>query len=240
MLKRLAKLVVLLSVLRGIIAYLINIVPTASMAPTFMPQDFILVNRVAYNLKIPVLGDTITPLNTAKRGDIVIFRQDGGTDEYIKRIIAVEHDHVRYDQKSGIISVTPNYRQNNCQINHCETLLYKQQNERNYLNPETVLFSQQGEKLALIERQEFTDETNHAILLTKVRYDQSAHYFKQDNLPLGEWIVPAGHYFVMGDFRENSIDSRFFGFIPHDNLTGKAVSVIFNPKQETRFFKTIQ
>ncbi|MGF7453711.1 signal peptidase I [Pasteurella bettyae] len=243
MFKKITQLIVLLAMLRGCIAYVFNLVPTASMAPTIMPRDFIVVNRLTYNLKVPMIDSTIATLNQAKRGDIVIFKQPNTPEpqeEFVKRVIGIEGDHIHYDQKTGLVSIIPNYERNNCKINHCEIQTYRQQGELNYINSETSLQSRQGEDLALIERTEQIGNILHSILLTKVRYDQSAHYFKQNNLSLGEWIVPEGHYFVMGDFRENSIDSRFFGFVPQDNLMAKAITVAFNPRQQNRVLRKIQ
>ena len=75
------------------------------------------------------------------------------------------------------------------------------------------------------ERQESLGNVTHRILTVPDAQDRVGAYYQQPGKPLAEWVVPAGHYFMMGDNRDNSADSRYWGFVPEKNLVGKATAI---------------
>ena len=79
--------------------------------------------------------------------------------------------------------------------------------------------------IRLTERQETLGDVTHRILMVPIAQDQVGMYYHQSGLPLATWIVPPGQYFMMGDNRDNSADSRYWGFVPEANLVGKATAI---------------
>lgn len=170
-------------------------IPSGSMLPTLQVDDFILVNKFAYGLRLPVVGTKIIDIGDPERGDVMVFKvpEDGKTN-YIKRVIGLPGDHIRYRDK---------------------TL---------YVNGEVVETSFVA-KLPPVElRQEALGDVEHQIYLTMGR---------QTGAGEGEWVVPEGHYFMMGDNRDNSNDSRFWGTVPDELVVGKAFAIWMHWKSFT-------
>lgn len=169
-------------------------IPSGSMIPTLLVGDFILVNKYTYGLRLPVLNKKIVAFNEPQRGDVVVFRypRDPSLD-YIKRVIGLPGDRVRYSNRVLYI--------NGVQM------------------PQTVLDGADlaefaGTDAHFQQRREHLDQVVHTIQVAPAApsVDQ-------------EVVVPAGHYFVMGDNRDNSNDSRAWGYVPEENLVGKAFLV---------------
>ncbi|MCK7551203.1 signal peptidase I [Marinobacter goseongensis] len=170
-------------------------IPSGSMLPTLEVGDFILVNKYAYGLRLPVAGTKILDVDDPGRGDVVVFRypEDGRTN-YIKRVVGLPGDHVRYRGKELLI------------------------------NGEKV-DSRFVARLPPMElRRETLGENVHDIFLTLGRPAGSGE---------GEWTVPEGHYFVMGDNRDNSNDSRYWGTVPDEMIVGKAFAIWMHWKSLT-------
>jgi signal peptidase I len=176
--------------LRGFIVEPFRI-PSGSMLPSLYIGDFILVNKFAYGIKLPVLNKKIIPINTPERGDVVVFRypRDPSLD-YIKRVIGLPGDHISYYNKVLYVNGTPVMRDFAGQ----------------YKGPGQASASEYNEKL---------EGATHSMLLLPAR---------PNNLQ-GEWIVPEKMFFVMGDNRDNSNDSRVWGPVPESNLIGKAFMI---------------
>lgn len=164
-------------------------IPSGSMLPTLQIGDFILVNKYHYGLRLPVVGTKVLSINDPKRGDVMVFKfPENHKINYIKRVIGVPGDRIRY------------------------------QNKQLYINGE--LMSQEllaqlppgSPRVQLLREQ--LGEVNHSI------YKNMAPGFEVD-----EWVVPPGHYFMMGDNRDNSNDSRYWGFVPDQLVVGRAVLV---------------
>jgi signal peptidase I len=181
-------------------------IPSGSMMPTLLVGDFILVNKFAYGLRLPVLGTKILPIGEPKRGDVFVFRypnpnhdpQKEGVD-YIKRVIGLPGDVIDYHNKTLKINgeVVP------------QTLL----------GP-FVGTGEEGRKMAGTEvADEALPEVTHKILKFPSLSRGGAE---------GTYTVPAGHYFAMGDNRDNSEDSRYWGFVPEENVVGKAFVIWMN------------
>lgn len=162
-------------------------IPSGSMLPTLEVGDFILVNKYAYGLRLPVAGTKVVEIGDPERGDVMVFRypEDGSTN-YIKRVIGLPGDHVRYRNKQLFINDEPLPRDFVARLPPMERW---------------------REQLGGVE---------HDLYLTMGRVSGSGE---------GEWVVPDGHYFVMGDNRDNSNDSRFWGTVPDEMVVGKAFAI---------------
>ena len=190
-------------------------IPSGSMMPTLLVGDFILVQKFDYGIRNPVANNILIETNKPERGDVVVFKypEDIRLD-YIKRVVGLPGDRIIYRNKDLYILPA-------CQDgSKCDQQF-------------------QEMKKTLVKRGEFTQgpysldryvETlggvKHDVLLNFRMPDMSPRYFKQSATARNdEWVVPEGHYFVMGDNRDNSTDSRFWGFVPEENLVGKAVVI---------------
>jgi signal peptidase I len=172
-------------------------IPSNSMMPTLLTGDFILVNKYAYGIRLPVLNNKVVEMGEPERGDVVVFRypKDPSVD-YIKRVVGLPGDRVGYYNK--II----------------------------YINSEPVgqvpagVYIGVGSGISMSgasERQEQLGEVLHDILVMP----------RTPGLE-GEYVVGEDEYFVMGDNRDNSNDSRYWGPVPESNLVGKAFRVWMN------------
>ncbi|WP_158970417.1 signal peptidase I [Paraglaciecola sp. L3A3] len=188
-------------------------IPSGSMMPTLLVGDFILVEKYAYGLKDPVMRKKFVDLGAPERGDVVVFKYPVNPSlDYIKRVVGLPGDTVIYRDKQ--ISIKP----------ACDSV-------ENCLPIKKVdlKFENRGEvfqQFAPLEKYtEKLGEISHQIYRTASRSNPSSRYYQQPGTQVDEWIVPEGHYFVMGDNRDNSEDGRFWGFVPDDNLVGKAVAI---------------
>ena len=164
-------------------------IPSGSMIPTLQVGDFILVNKYAYGLRLPVAGTKVLAVEDPQRGEVMVFKFPGdGKTNYIKRVIGVAGDKIRYHNKQLYING--------------EALPQKLQAQLPPGRPEFQIL------------QETLDGKPHTIR-------------KDIRRPVinNQWVVPEGHYFMVGDNRDNSNDSRFWGFVPDELVVGKAVYV---------------
>ncbi|AFL72663.1 signal peptidase I [Thiocystis violascens] len=177
-------------------------IPSNSMMPTLLTGDFILVNKFAYGLRLPVLNRKFVELGEPRRGDVLVFKfpLDPKTD-YIKRVIGLPGDEIDYRNKTVFVNGEP---MGQLPIG---------------------AFSGEGsgtEMTGAREALESLDGVEHRIL---TRSNAPNLPFGCQKLALGPIRVPPGHYFVMGDNRDNSNDSRCWGFVPDANLVGKAFAI---------------
>ncbi|ART82944.1 S26 family signal peptidase [Oceanisphaera profunda] len=187
-------------------------IPSGSMMPTLLVGDFILVEKFAYGLKEPVGNTTLIATGQPKRGDVVVFKYPEDTRvDYIKRVVGLPGDRVVYQDKQ--LFIKPACEGTDCPDFAPVALTPGQAGE----------FSQMG--TALERFSENLTERGHDILRNPIQPDRVSLYYGQPNTAQNEWLVPAGHYFTLGDNRDNSTDSRFWGFVPEENLVGKAVAI---------------
>lgn len=214
-------------------------IPSGSMMPTLLIGDFILVEKFAYGIKDPITQTTLIPTGQPKRGDIAVFKypKDPSLD-YIKRVIGLPGDKVIYDPYSKTLTVKPTCSDDKA----CDTALavtYTDIEPSNFIqtfsgfdgNETGNGFYQvsQGDTmrggLRLATRKETIGNVTHDILLVNEAQSQAGMYYQQPGQPQSSWVVPKGQYFMMGDNRDNSADSRYWGFVPERNLVGKAVAI---------------
>ncbi|MDP2245365.1 signal peptidase I [Pseudomonas sp.] len=177
-------------------------IPSGSMKPTLEVGDFILVNKFAYGIRLPVLDTKIIEVDDPQRGDVMVFRYPSDPNiNYIKRVVGLAGDQIRYSS-----------------------------DKRLFVNGQPVAQQLLGEEpgslgsVALYE--ERLGATEHQIRKEMTRYRAE---------PGREWVVPQGHYFMMGDNRDNSNDSRYWndpaipkplmGMVPDQNIVGKAFAI---------------
>lgn len=190
-------------------------IPTGSMIPTLLVGDFILVEKFAYDVKDPVWRKTLWHNKLPARGDIAVFKYpiDPRLD-YIKRVIGLPGDRIIYrDKQLYIEQACQSGQSTGC--GQLEPIARAFQAEAEYFMgtmPQRRYIEQLG-------------EVSHNILTTPMRPENLRDYYRQPNTAIDEFIVPEGHYFVMGDNRDNSQDSRHWGFVPADNMVGKAVFI---------------
>lgn len=182
-------------------------IPSGSMMPTLLVGDFILVEKYAYGLKDPVWRTQLVETGQPERGDIVVFKYPPQPNiDYIKRVVGLPGDTVRYNSKKEICIQSAG-------DSTCQPV--------KLANVEESQFIQNG--IPLIQLDEKLGEVGHQILVNPLRRDRVELY--QPRNGVNEWVVPQGQYFVMGDNRDNSADSRYWGFVPEANLVGKAVAI---------------
>jgi len=170
-------------------------IPSGSMMPTLLVGDFILVNKFEYGLRLPVVNTKIVPISAPERGDVVVFR-------YPRQ---PEVDYIK--RVVGLPGDTVRVDEQRVWINGEEVPL-----EIDGRYPGDANLKEAGLTLGM-EALPGDDEPHHVLIDPDRR------------LGVGEWTVPEGHYFVMGDNRNHSNDSRFWGFVPESNLVGKAVMI---------------
>ncbi|WP_019615192.1 signal peptidase I [Psychromonas ossibalaenae] len=187
-------------------------IPSGSMMPTLLIGDFILVEKYSYGVKEPLWHNTLIPTSKPKRGDVAVFKYPEDTRiDFIKRVIGLPGDRIVYKDKQM-------YLVSNCAKEQCGS--YKKL-DTHFLQDKTFSDERGVQKIY----NEVLGKTEHQILITPIAGERISRYFQQQDTVTYqyEWVVPQGHYFVMGDNRDNSEDSRFWGFVPEKNLVGKAV-----------------
>jgi signal peptidase I len=173
-------------------------IPSSSMMPTLLIGDFILVNKFAYGIRMPVTNERLIETGAPERGDVVVFRYPKDPDiDYIKRVVGLPGDVISYRDKVL------------------------------YINDDPVAQELIGLYVGLGKGADMTDAEEKLERLPGAEHHILQRPGMYQSLP-GEqrWRVPEGHYFVLGDNRDNSQDSRYWGFVPEANLVGRA-SVIW-------------
>jgi signal peptidase I len=189
---------IIVLILRSFVAEPFRI-PSGSMMPTLLIGDFILVNKFSYGIRLPVLHTKVVDFGEPERGDVVVFRYPlNPSTDYIKRIVGLPGDHITFVNKQLYVNGVP---------------------AKQELMGEYIEIDPGQADVGQLLINENLNGIQHDILVDKNRFDPRAE---------GSWIVPMGHYFAMGDNRDNSNDSRFWGMVPEANLVGKAFMIWMN------------
>jgi signal peptidase I len=185
-------------------------IPSSSMMPTLLIGDFILVNKYDYGIRLPVINTKIVDNKEPERGEIIVFRYpEDPSIPYIKRVIGVPGDQIEYRDKTLYINDTP----------------MKQEVLGTYYTEGTGEVSWLNENLGTMEHEILVNPyVNFSHFTTGNTGDGSC--MMSDIQP--KITVPEGHYFVMGDNRDNSRDSRYWGCVPEVNLIGRAFFIWMN------------
>ena len=195
-------------------------IPSGSMMPTLLAGDYILVNKFTYGLRVPILNNTFIEMYQPKRGDVIVFHYPPDPKiDYIKRVVGVPGDKIQYQDKQLII--------NGKKLD----VTY----ENNYE------YEMQGANIISARKsKEQLGDVPHDILVHDIPNQYNAD-MPGAKLQDGETItVPEGSYFAMGDNRDNSADSRVWGFVPEKNLVGKAFYIWMNFDQFSRIGNSIK
>ena len=227
-------------------------IPSGSMESTLRVGDFLVVNKYAYGVKDPIFQNTIIAGDKPQRGDVVVFKAPeqailrtglGATRaamaenlaltskdnmsgvDYIKRIVGAPGDRVIFDMDKKTLQIVYGKDGKPCEVN-CETRAFEYtQNPTNPAFPNELEFTEKG-------------DVTHDILISPYRRYSGPEFYPQEGNPTAEWVVPEGQYFVMGDNRDHSDDSRFWGFVPEKNIVGKATYIWMSLEKEPNEWPT--
>jgi len=192
-------------------------IPSSSMVPTLLVGDFILVNKYAYGIRLPIVNKKIIELNDPQRGDVMVFKYPKDmSQDYIKRVIGVPGDTVTYENKRLTVNGKPvDYTPLDDYLDDQHPIYHKQFTEN------------LPGKTAGVPHRILNTDTKRTLDLGAVENfpHRSACEYTYDKFTC---IVPEGNYFMMGDNRDNSADSRYWGFVPDKNIVGKAIVVWMN------------
>jgi signal peptidase I len=187
-------------------------IPSGSMIPTLLINDLILVNKFTYGVRLPVINTKVIDVGSPQRGDVMVFRYPPKPSlDYIKRVVGLPGDEVAYLNKRLTINGKPIPKESLPDFFDENTMSYAKQYEEK-------LGAGAHRLLNYEDRAPFINSQYDFPFKNQCRYSIEGVVCK----------VPDGHYFMMGDNRDNSEDSRFWGFVPEKNIVGKAFFVWMN------------
>jgi signal peptidase I len=186
-------------------------IPSGSMIPTLLVGDLILVNKYAYGIRLPVINSKLIEVSDPQRGDVMVFRPPHEPEkDYIKRVIGVPGDEVVYEDKRLTINGEP----------------LDVRSVDDFYDPDRLVVTRQFEEnIGKVQHRILNDDRmgNWANPMNFQFRDQCTYNDRGFRCK-----VPTGHYFMMGDNRDNSADSRVWGFVPDSNIVGKAFFIWMN------------
>jgi signal peptidase I len=183
-----------------------NDVPTGSMKPTIVEGDRVFVNKLAYDLKVPYTTWHLAQWSHPKRGDIVVFYSPYDGTRLVKRVVGLPGDRIEMKDEHLFV--------NNIKAEYAP------------LSSQSFDALPETEKSDALFARENAQAPSHAIMVTPSR--PAPRTFEAI-------VVPEGHYFMMGDNRDNSFDSRFYGPVSRDRIIGRATAIVIS-LDHTRFF----
>ncbi len=187
-------------------------IPSGSMIPTLLVNDLILVNKFHYGVRLPVINKKVLDNHNPERGDVMVFRYPPKPSlDYIKRVVGLPGDEVAYLNKKLTINGKPLPKTPLPDFFDTDALRYAKQFQETNGDKTYRLLNDD-------DRPSFIAGADNFPFRENCRYSTEGVVCK----------VPAGHYFMMGDNRDNSLDSRYWGFVPDENIVGKAFFIWMN------------
>jgi len=187
-------------------------IPSGSMIPTLLVGDLILVNKFTYGVRLPVIHSKLTEGTAPRRGDVMVFRYPPRPSlDYIKRVVGVPGDEVAYLNKRLTLNGQP-----------VPTAALP-----DFFDKDAMRYAKQFEETLSDKRHRILNDEDRPAFIPGAEdfpFKDSCRYSVEGVT----CKVPAGHYFMMGDNRDNSLDSRYWGFVPDRNIVGKAFFVWMN------------
>ncbi len=193
-------------------------IPSGSMIPTLLIGDLILVNKYTYGIRLPIMNKKIVDVGSPARGDVMVFRYPvDPSEDYVKRVIGLPGDTIVYRNKRLTINGQP-----------VETTSVP-----DFFDAERVAYAKQfDEKLprgdGAKDHRILQDDDRSGVISPIQGFMPNAHCRYSDGYTSLTCKVPQGQYFMMGDNRDNSSDSRYWGFVPDENIVGKAFLIWMN------------
>lgn len=186
-------------------------IPSSAMSPTFKPGDHVIVGKAGFgNYRYSGIQlHRSEPSDFPERGEIIVFQFPQNPEiDYIKRVVGLPGDSIIYRNKTIYIKAKCDPEQSECP-------------DYQMVEKEEVSESNTGEPISILN--ESLAQISYKITLNNMRAAVASNYYSQSGTQPDEWIVPEGHYFVLGDNRDNSLDSRYWGFVPSKNVIGKVI-----------------
>jgi signal peptidase I len=203
-------------------------IPSESMMPTLIVGDYILTNKFTYGIRLPVINKKIISINNPKRGDVLVFHYPPNPSlDYIKRVIGVPGDFIEYNNKKLKINGIKQSQTPNGELDYTEYSYGDAQHDLIDLEAKAVHLDKNQELLDGVKHDVFINAKKPTFISTKVSdfVGRENCIYKDDLIACK---VPKDSYFVMGDNRDNSIDSRYWGFVKDEQIVGKAFMIISN------------
>jgi len=187
-------------------------IPSGSMLPTLQSGDLILVNKFRYGIRLPILDKQIIAMDSPQRGDVVVFRYPVDPKlDYIKRVVGLPGDEVLYRDQQLFV--------NGKEIPNQRVGEYFEPDRASYVGQYREQLGEEAHEILLNRR-----AAQGFMPITRYPHRDQCQYIENGV----SCTVPAGHYFMMGDNRDNSLDSRYWGFVPQDYIVGRAFFIWMN------------
>ena len=191
-------------------------IPSGSMIPTLQVGDFILVNKFTYGIRLPIISQKIVQINNPERGDVMVFHYpENPSVDYIKRIVGLPGDVIIYRNKQVLVNGIVQEQKNEGEYNYADERL-------NFVHTNRYTENFSGHAHEILINPEVPGLHMGSVADFPQR-EQCSYTFDEVRC-----TVPAGHYFTLGDNRDNSRDSRYWGFVPDKMVVGKAFFVWMN------------